>query len=69
MRCVFGQFIFAVALSTSAFFVGCASYPGKIAERKGDEIIVAGQLVHTGTRVVTWMDPKGYDGYRVERRF
>jgi N-acetylmuramoyl-L-alanine amidase len=37
--------------------------------RKGDEIIVAGQLFHTGTRVVTWMDPRGYDGYRVERRF
>ena len=37
--------------------------------RKGDEIVVAGQLFHTGTRVVTWMDPRGYDGYRVERRF
>jgi len=37
--------------------------------RKGDEIIVAGQLFHTGTRVITWMDPGGYDAYRVERRF
>jgi N-acetylmuramoyl-L-alanine amidase len=37
--------------------------------RKGDEIVVAGQLFHTGTRVVTWMDPQGYDAYRVERRF
>jgi N-acetyl-anhydromuramyl-L-alanine amidase AmpD len=37
--------------------------------RKGDEIVVAGQLFHTGTRVVTWMDPGGYDAYRVERRF
>jgi len=35
----------------------------------GDEIVVAGQLFHTGTRVVTWMDPGGYDAYRVERRF
>ena len=43
--------------------------PGTIAHRKGDEIIVAGQLVHTGTRVITWMDPGGYDAYRVERRF
>ncbi|HEY0969300.1 MAG TPA: N-acetylmuramoyl-L-alanine amidase [Opitutaceae bacterium] len=37
--------------------------------RKGDEIMVAGQLFHTGTRVITWMDPGGYDAYRVERRF
>ena len=32
-------------------------------------MVVAGQLVHTGTRVVLWMDPGGYDAYRVERRF
>lgn len=31
--------------------------------------MVAGHWVHTGTRVVTWMDPGGYDAYRVERRF
>jgi N-acetyl-anhydromuramyl-L-alanine amidase AmpD len=30
---------------------------------------VAGQFVHTGTRVVLWTDPGGYDAYRVERRF
>lgn len=43
--------------------------PRTFVPRKGDEIVVAGQLFHTGTRVVTWMDPGGYDGYRVERRF
>jgi N-acetyl-anhydromuramyl-L-alanine amidase AmpD len=43
--------------------------PGTFAPRKGDEIVVAGQFVHTGTRVVLWMDPHGYDAYRVERRF
>ena len=48
---------------------GCATRTGKIEQRTGDEIIVAGKLVHTGTRVVTWMDPGGYDAYRVERRF
>src|SRR5215467_7164278 len=37
--------------------------------RKGDEIVVAGKFVHTGTPVVLWMDPGGYDAYRVERRF
>jgi N-acetylmuramoyl-L-alanine amidase len=50
---------------------GCktAPKPGTYAPRRGDEIIVAGQPFHTGTRVVTWMDPGGYDAYRVERRF
>lgn len=43
--------------------------PRTFVPRKGDEIVVAGQLFHTGTRVVTWMDPGGYDAYRVERRF
>ncbi len=26
-------------------------------------------MFHTSTRVITWMDPGGYDGYRVEKRF
>jgi len=43
--------------------------PGDPLVRVGDEIVVAGHLFHTGTRVVTWMDPGGYDAYRVERRF
>jgi N-acetylmuramoyl-L-alanine amidase len=38
-------------------------------ERKGDEIVVCGQLFHTTAPVVLWMDPAGYDAYRVERRF
>jgi hypothetical protein len=42
---------------------------GKPEPRTGDEIVVAGQMFHTGTRVVLWMDPGGYDAYRVERRF
>lgn len=42
---------------------------GKRVERVGDEIVVCGQLFHTGAPVVLWMDPGGYDGYRVERRF
>jgi N-acetyl-anhydromuramyl-L-alanine amidase AmpD len=49
---------------------GCvAPRPGTIAHRAGDEIVVAGQFVHTGTPVVLWMDQGGYDAYRVERRF
>ncbi len=43
--------------------------PGTPEPRKGDEIVAAGQFFHTGTHVVLWMDPGGYDAYRVERRF
>lgn len=59
------------ALCLAALVAGCktAPRPGTFAPRKGDEIVVAGQFVHTGARVVTWMDPGGYDAYRVERRF
>jgi N-acetylmuramoyl-L-alanine amidase len=51
--------------------VGCSTLPraGKLESRCGDEIVAAGQFFHTGTRVVLWMDPGGYDAYRVERRF
>ncbi len=60
----------AILLGLLALFAGCATTPpGTIAPRKGDEIVVAGQFVHTGTPVVLWMDPGGYDAYRVERRF
>ena len=54
-----------------ATFTACktAPRPGTIETRRGDEIVVAGQFVHTGTPVVLWMDPGGYDAYRVERRF
>ncbi len=50
---------------------GCSSKPrvGDMADRRGDEIVVAGRYFHTGTPVVLWMDAGGYDGYRTERRF
>lgn len=45
---------------------GCRSYsPQAIA---GDEIIVAGQRFHTGTRIVTWHEPGGYNAYVEGRR-
>ncbi|MBS0632125.1 MAG: N-acetylmuramoyl-L-alanine amidase [Verrucomicrobia bacterium] len=31
--------------------------------RRGDEIVVAGQFFHTGARVLTWMDPGGFNAY------
>jgi N-acetyl-anhydromuramyl-L-alanine amidase AmpD len=42
---------------------------GETVARRGDEIMVCGQLVHTTAPVVLWLDPGGYDAYRVERRF
>ena len=38
-------------------------------ERVGDEIMVCGQLFHTGAPVVLWTDRGGYDAYRVECKF
>ena len=54
-----------------ALMSGCTRLPapGVHLAREGDEILVAGQLFHTGTPVVLWLDPGGYDAYRVERRF
>jgi N-acetyl-anhydromuramyl-L-alanine amidase AmpD len=43
--------------------------PGELLERDGDEIVVAGRLFHTGTRVVTWLDPGGYDATRPDCAF
>ncbi len=64
-RCYFAVFLAAI------FACGCSTLPreGRLEPRCGDEIVAAGQFFHTGTRVVLWMDPGGYDAYRVERRF
>jgi N-acetyl-anhydromuramyl-L-alanine amidase AmpD len=57
----------------ASLLAGCAtaSKPrlGSFVPRVGDEIVVCGRYVHTGTPVVLWTDPGGYDAYRVERRF
>ena len=55
---------------TAVILTSCQlARPRTFAPRTGDEIVVAGQFFHSGTRVITWMDPGGYDAYRVERRF
>ncbi len=61
----------AITALLATSIVGCrtTSVPGSFVPRRGDEIVVAGRFVHTGTPVVLWMDPGGYDAYRVERRF
>jgi hypothetical protein len=43
--------------------------PGTPAPRAGDEIMICGQLFHTGAPVVLWTDAGGYDAYRTDRRF
>jgi len=61
--------LFAIVLAGLAL-AGCTNNrPGAQIKRNGDEIMVAGQLFHTGAPVVLWTDPGGYDAYRVERRF
>ncbi|MBX3389400.1 MAG: N-acetylmuramoyl-L-alanine amidase [Phycisphaeraceae bacterium] len=60
------------AIAISIFVVeGCESQPkvGSELRRTGDEIVIAGRLIHTGAPVVLWTDPGGYDGYRTEKRF
>jgi N-acetylmuramoyl-L-alanine amidase len=41
----------------------------KAGDRRGDEIVACGQRFHTGTKVVLWSDPGGFDAYRTDRRF
>jgi N-acetylmuramoyl-L-alanine amidase len=63
--------LFLTSLAVAVFASGCTTAPrvGQREPRTGDEIVAAGQFFHTGTPVVLWMDPGGYDAYRVERRF
>ncbi len=44
-------------------------HPGDPHPRLGDEIMVCGKLFHTGTPIVLWTDPGGYDAYRLDLRF
>jgi N-acetylmuramoyl-L-alanine amidase len=48
---------------------GAGAELGAELERTGDEIVVCGRFFHTTAPVVLWMDPGGYDAYRVEKRF
>jgi hypothetical protein len=56
-------------LLACAWAVEVGPAPGERLRRLGDEIVVCGQLYHTTAPVVLWMDPGGYDAYRLERRF
>lgn len=59
----------SLCLAALALAGCCLPRSGTELHRRGDELVACGRLFHTGTPVVLWTDPGGYDGYRVERRF
>lgn len=62
----------ACVLLLLGFAISAPAAEPKVGEklpRRGDEIVVCGQLFHTTAPVVLWTDPGGYDAYRVDRRF
>ncbi len=65
LKALAGALLAALALSGLG---GCDSVGDRVG-RRGTEIMVCGQLYDIGAPVVLWIDPGGYDGYRVERRF
>ncbi len=64
------SWVYRFPLLAGLAFTGCiAPSPGTELKRTGDEIVVCGRMFHTGTSVVLWTDPFGYDAYRAEKRF
>jgi N-acetylmuramoyl-L-alanine amidase len=61
----------ALTVLAATAIAGCAKpRAGQIHTRRGDEVMIAGQLFHTGgAKVKLWFDEDGYDAYRIERRF
>lgn len=59
----------AVGLALAKPASGGGAEVGAEAKRTGDEIVVCGRMFHTTAPVVLWLDPGGYDAYRVERHF
>ena len=59
-------------LAATGQVAGAAEDPPDVGQRlarRGDEIMVCGQLYHTTTPVVLWCDPGGYDAYLPGPRF
>ncbi len=63
------QAVLLVLVALVCGVLGCSVREGTELARVGDEIVVAGRYFHSGTKVVLWTDPGGYDAYRVEKRF
>jgi N-acetylmuramoyl-L-alanine amidase len=62
-------FLLLVSLNVTARAEEPQPKVGERLPRRGDEIVVCGQLFHTTTKVILWTDPGGFDAYRVEPRF
>ncbi len=56
-------FVTVALLICLAAIAGCQRHERVNLSGAGDDIIVAGQAYHTGTRVITWVEKGGYDGY------
>ena len=67
--CVSGCQSSSAASHTLDMSNGTDVAPGTENARHGDEIVIAGRYFRTGTPVVLWTDPGGYDAYRTEYRF
>ena len=58
-----------VLLLLAGWAAGCGPTPGDPMTRTGDEIVAAGRFFHTGTPVVLWLDPDGYNAYKARQHF
>jgi len=54
---------YLIGLFILVLLAGCRTVPQPVA-RNGQEFIVAGQHYPAGTRIVTWLEPGGYDAYQ-----
>lgn len=63
----------AAAFVAALLHAGCATPEPAASDapapRRGDEMVVCGRYVSTGTPIVLWSDPGGYDAYLPRRRF
>jgi hypothetical protein len=53
-------------LLASLLLAACQTAPPSTSARTDDTLIAAGRRFHTGTRIVTWMDPGGFNAYAAE---
>lgn len=67
---------FSLALFTTLLVVACVARrstvttpPPAARSTVGESIVIDGELVPIGTRVVKWFDPGGYSAYSTELRF
>lgn len=58
----------AALLTAALLFTTCSVLSG-IDSRRGEELRVCGQLAPTGTPIVLWDDPGGYDAYQTHKHF